>query len=183
MNKQYPIVVSPVGIAAYAWISKVDQGHKYSDGKFKVTLVLDKDDPELATLRSTILAFGKEEFGNDDFKLPFKDGDKSDKPEFQGKTLVVAKSKFPPGCIDAKRQELPEDVWPYSGDLIKFSASLYPYETGGTTGVSLQLRGVQLLDKRNKGNDSASDFGEEDGYDAFEGKDDGDVDPDAATDF
>jgi hypothetical protein len=36
-------VVTPPAVAAYAWLSKPDEGKQYSDGKFKVTLVFDED--------------------------------------------------------------------------------------------------------------------------------------------
>jgi hypothetical protein len=65
----------------------------------------------------------------------------------------------------------------FSGDLIKCACVVFPYEStekvkeNGKTktvtvrGVSLQLLGVQLLDKRNAGGDGGvSMFDEEDGF-------------------
>ena len=37
---QRDIVVSPTATAAYAWLAKPDEGQEFSDGKYKVTLVL-----------------------------------------------------------------------------------------------------------------------------------------------
>ena len=44
-----PRVKSPVAAAAYAWLARPDEGQQYSDGKYKVTLLLDKDDKDVKT--------------------------------------------------------------------------------------------------------------------------------------
>ena len=79
----------------------------------------------------------------------------------------------------------------FSGDLIKCAAVVFPYEStekvkeNGKTktvtvrGVSLQLLGVQLLDKRNAGGDGGvSMFDEEDGFVAEGDEDEAGIDRD-----
>jgi hypothetical protein len=189
-KKQYIKVVIGPGVAAYSWLQKPDTGHKYSDNKYKVTVVTDGDydtsDLEAKAKEAAKLHWGKVP---EDLKLFIVNGDDvadnaknkdKDKEEFRGKLLFTAKSKFQPGFVDAKRNELPEGVEVKAGDLIKVSALLYPYEqedemiekvgnkkvkTKVTTyGISLQLRNVQLLEKRNNGGSAADDFDNEDGY-------------------
>lgn len=157
MKKQMTVVVSPQATAAYAWLAKPDEGQQYSDGKFKVTLALDKSEEGVEDFieRLTHLAtdLGTKEFGKlpKTFRMPYKDGDDSGKEEFAGKWLIVAKTKYQPGFVDAAKKALPEGVFPMSGDVIRASFALGAYKAGSGMGVACQLRNVMLLEKRNAG--------------------------------
>ena len=180
-------IVSPPCGSAYAWLSKPDEGQEYSDGKYKVTLLLDKDSKETQSFIKELDAkcdeAAQEKWNGMPKKLsyPYKDGDEKDNEDFAGKWMLTAKTKFKPGTFDcsAPPTPLPEGSEPASGDLIKASFSLFCYETGGKKGVSAQLRNVQLIEKRNLSSSSMSDFdGVEGGYtaaqtaDVFEDDDD-----------
>jgi len=186
-------IVSPKATAAYAWVNKPDSGvSEYSDDKFKITLVYDKED-DISTLEDAAKALAKKaveegffpaDVDLDEVRMPFTDGDDKaeKKPEFAGKTLVTAKSKFQPAAVDAKRKKLPKGVTVFSGDLVKALLVAIPYvstekvkdpktkkvETVTAYGVTFQLKGVQLIEKRNNGSDAANAFDEEDGYDGAE---------------
>lgn len=184
MKKQMTVVVSPQGTAAYAWLAKPDEGQQYSDGKYKVTLVLDKEDEAVAAFieKLTKLAteIGTKEFGKlpKTFKMPYKDGDDQDKEEFKGHWLVVAKTKYQPGFVDAAKKALPDGVTPMSGDIIRASFGLTPYKAGGGIGVSCQLRNVMLIEKRNGGG-GGDDFADLEAGEGFTGgADDGDNEED-----
>lgn len=158
MAKKYnTVVVSPEATAAYAWLSRPDEGQEYSDGKYKVTLVLDKNDKDVKAfikdLDKKAQATLEQEFPKvpKNARMPYKDGDDTDKEEFEGKYLIVTKTKFQPGFVDSAKQPLDEDTFPMSGDIIRASFALIPYKAGGATGVSSQLRNVMLIDKRNNG--------------------------------
>jgi hypothetical protein len=159
------VVVSPEATAAYAWLSRPDEGQEYSDGKYKVTLVLNKGDKDVEAFITSIIADAKsaleQEFGKipKGARMPFKDGDEGDKEEFEGKYLIVAKTKFQPGFVDAHKTPLDDDVYPMSGDVIRASFALIPYKAGGAIGVTSQLRNVMLIDKRNNGS-GFDDFSE-----------------------
>ncbi len=154
-KKQYTVVVSPLATAAYAWLARPDEGQEFSDGKYKLTLVLDKSDPAVEAfvrdIEAKAIAIGTEEFGKlpKAFRLPFKDGDDGGKEEFAGKYLIVAKTKYQPGFVDAGKQPLAEETFPMSGDTVRASFALLPYKAGGGIGVSCQLRNVMLIEKRN----------------------------------
>lgn len=178
-KKQTVRIALPQGPAAFAWLDKPDTGQKYSDDKFKVTMIYDSPDV-LSEVEEACVKAAKEEWPSvkpADLKLPFQDGDDKEKEEFHGKTLVTLKSKFKPAQVDAKKNPLPADVRVMSGDVIRCAASLYCYEKtekvkeGGKMknvtvhGVSLQLLGVQLIEKRNMGGNGGTDlFDEEDGF-------------------
>jgi hypothetical protein len=89
------------------------------------------------------------------FKTPIKDGDaemRKDKdgnavPKAEGCWIVrMAAKKIKPAIVDADRSEVlnPEAV--YSGRWAKALVDAYVYDNSGSTGVSLGLQAVQLLD-------------------------------------
>ena len=158
------IVVSPPATAAYAWLNTPDEGQQYSDGKYKVTLCLKKGDPTVETFIAQMSEFSNDlaekEFGSVPkvLRMPHKDGDENKKEEFHGHWTITCKSKYQPGFIDDTKKPLPDGMVPMSGDLVRASFALNPYETGGNKGVSGQLRNVMLCDKRNAGNDDFADI-------------------------
>jgi hypothetical protein len=162
-RKQLTVVSSPEATAAYAWLSRPDEGQEYSDGKYKVTLTFNKGDDAvekfIADLEEKANAALVEEFGKPvkTARMPFKDGDDTDKEEFQGKWMVVAKTKYQPGFVGADKKPLDEGTFPESGDIIRASFALTAYNAGGSRGVSSQLRNVMLVEKRNRGT-SVDDF-------------------------
>jgi hypothetical protein len=177
-KKQKILAVTPAGVFAFAWIAKPDTGHKYSDNKYKVTLVL-PGSTDLSAIKEKALKAAAAEFPKvpaEDIVLPWKDGDDSKKDEFKGKTLLTAKSKFKPQVVDSKRKELPEGVQVRSGDEGKLVINLYPYEKTEkvregkkvtevqTYGVSAQLNVVQLL-KKNAGGGGLDLLADEEGFD------------------
>ena len=162
-KKNLPVFVSPVAVAAYAWLAKPDEGQQFSDGKYKVTLVFDPADPEvkefLKDVKAKSVALAKAEINVSSPKLPFKDGSTMKNEEFAGKVLITAKSKFQPGFVDAAKRKLDAEVFPASGDMIRasFAISAYPGQGGG---VAAQLRNVMLVEKRNTGGSPSRDFDE-----------------------
>ena len=161
---QRDIVVSPTATAAYAWLAKPDEGQEFSDGKYKVTLVLDPKQEGVSDFIENVRAKSKKAAESEWDKLPknirycFKDGNDTDKEEFADKVMITAKTKYQPGFVDAKKQALGEEELPASGDLIKASFALVPYNAGGNRGVTAQLRNVMLVEKRNFGGSPSNDF-------------------------
>ena len=179
MAKQNVIkMISPPAAAAYAWLSKPDEGQEYSDGKYKVTLKLDKNNKEHKGFIKEIDANTKEmieELQQNDktwkskdlseMKPAYRDGDDSTKEDFHGFFTLTCKTKFRPGMVDCSDpvQSLPEGDEPRSGDLIRASIAIQPYMMGKSNfGVSAQLRNVQLVDRNNLGQES-DEFGAVDG--------------------
>jgi hypothetical protein len=156
-RKQYPTQVSPVGKAAFTHLAKPDTEGKYADNKYKLTLVLDKDDDAVDAFVAKIKTEHKAAGGKAD-SFPVKDGDKQNKDraeegkevrdEFAGKLLVTFKSKFPIQMIDREKNEL-EDVVK-TGDTVKVAFAAIPYVSGKNKGVTLQLRAVQQIEARPK---------------------------------
>jgi len=158
-KKKAETIISPQGVAAYAWVHKPDT--KCDDeGKFKVDLVLDKKD-----LDDKAKVFLKM-LSSKDKKL-VKDGDKakandSGENPFAGKWHVCFKSSYAPDLRDAAKQKLPADVKVYSGDVIRVAFSMAEYEGFGG-GYTLYLNAIQLIEKRNFGNAAGDAFDEVEG--------------------
>ena len=66
-----------------------------------------------------------------------------------------------------------------SGDLIRVACGLAGYDTGANAGVSLRLKAVQLVEKRNTGGDVGDVF---DDIDGFVAKETDDFDTDESED-
>lgn len=161
-KKYFPKAVTDVGTAAYAWLNKPDTGGEYSDDKYKTDLILEKDAPCIEKITKLCKEAATEKWGKLPKKLafPFKDGDeeaeKKDKPELKGKVIIRCKTKFKPDVVNVEREPLEEGVFVSSGDQIRVSVACVPYKLKGDYGVSLQLRAVQLIEKRARS--AADDF-------------------------
>lgn len=172
----------PPATAAYAYLDKPDTGHKYSNNKYKVTMVYDDVD-FVDELEAKVAEIAKEEWGDAvdlaDVKRPYRLPDEQTKENFEGKATIATTSKYKPQGYDAKRKKLPSSVKIFSGDLISAIIQLMPYEStekvreGRKTvtvtvyGVTAQLAAVQLIEKRGGGGADPDAFGEyEDGFDA-----------------
>ncbi len=187
-KKKFPTLVTPLGIAKYAWLNKPDT--KFSqkpEGEFKVRILIEDNEQGRAFCDKVIEA-GKAFAKETDVKLkktfhsPFifpEDVDEDDflpeegkeKPkydeDYRGKIFFDAKSVFKPGLIDAKKVELPENVYPMPGDKIKVKIAVSPYDGLGS-GIALKLNVVQLIEKNTSfsGKPNTDGFDEEDGYEA-----------------
>lgn len=167
----YVNFATTVGTAHFAWLNKPDTGSEYSDGKFKVTIAFQKDDPIVATLKATVADAAQREFGDKippGFHNPLKDGDESGKEQYAGMVFMTMKSVRQPSMVDAKNKPLPENIIIMSGDTIRVAGAAKAYN-GAQKGVSFYLDMVKVIAKNNGGNgpgNAASVFGEDDGFSA-----------------
>ena len=151
--------ISPEGVAAYAWLDKIDT--RFDKNKFTVTLVLPKGIPENDEFVASIKS-AHAEAGSGKDEGPAKDGDKRKEDEFDGKYTVVFNTKNPFKQVDALKAELPKKPdgtyvnGARSGDLVKIAFNPATYEGFGG-GITLYLNAVQILDKRSPGA-GADDF-------------------------
>ena len=154
----YATGISPEGVAAYAWLDKIDT--RFDKNKYTVTLVLPKGVKENDEFVKAIRA-AHAEAGNGKDEGPAKDGDKRKEDEFNGKWTVTFNTKNPFKQVDAMKVELPKGQSARSGDLIRIAFNPVAYEGFGG-GITLYLNAVQIIDKRATGTGV-------DGFDAVEG--------------
>ena len=156
-------IVSPIGIAAYSWLNKPDTA--FNQNHYKITLMLDKSDKDNETFVNHVNEKHKNASNGSKTKSPIKDGDTSGKEGQEGQWVFTAKSQFQPKLVDAKRNQLSGNLFPMSGDLVRVALGLADYDTGSNAGVSLRLKAVQLVEKRNKGGDASDMFDDiDDGF-------------------
>lgn len=171
----YVNFATTAGTAHFAWLNKPDTGSEYSDGKYKVTVAFQKDDPIVAQLKAVVKDAAQREFGDKippTFHNPLKDGDASGKEQYAGMVFMTMKSTRQPTMYDAKNFELPPSVIIMSGDTIRVAGAAKAYN-GAQKGVSFYLDMCKLIAKNNGGGagpaTAVSVFGDDEGYTAESG--------------
>lgn len=162
-DKKAPRLLTPEGRFSYPYLSAPDTGREYSDDKYKVDLLIDKEvwkNSEAAKkLKAAVLAtakkqpWGRDVESFDDFKHPFKTTDSiRNCPEnMKNCILIRAKSTFAPMVVGPKKNE--DGDWDElnekqvkelkGGDWGKLLVAIVPYSQQGG-GVSLCLDIVQF---------------------------------------
>lgn len=157
-------IVTPSGRISFPHLEQPDTGKKFSDGKFKASLLMDKKAADMSVLRAKALECAQLAFGAgikslNDFQHPFRDGDA--KPElagYAGMIFITCKSKKRPLCIDRAKQNIPpEEI--YGGCVARLVVTACSYQstenvkdakTGQVVkqvvkGVTFLLDGVQKI--------------------------------------
>ena len=123
-------IATPFGVAKYPHISKPDTVGKFADGKFKINLVVSKED--LAKFKADFTAkVGAIPKGH---KLPWREKD--------GELIITAKSKYAPLVLDTKKQpiELEDGEYIAGGTVARALVEIGTY----TGGFNLYLKKVQV---------------------------------------
>lgn len=184
-----PRLVTPVGTLAFPYLTATDTKY-YALGEYRTKIAYDPADPawvafieKLTAVRDQLIAA---EIAKDPKVKNFevapiseKEFDKEGNPTgrmtltAKQKAVVISKTKgelkFPIVIVDAKKQAWPAKGAPiYGGTKAKVSVDPMAYVFKKTTGLSLRLVGVQVIDLVTGGgaNADAAGFGEEDGYTA-----------------
>ena len=166
-------ITTPAGVAKYPWLLKPDTKWN-TEGEYKVTLVLDKEEaePVISKIERVLedhiaeLKLGS----NKKVKqgpLPYCDeeddeGNPTGRTEFKFKTKASIKPKIP--MFDSRGTPMSGvNVW--GGSKIKVNSLLYPYVAPMGAGISLKLNAVQVLELvQGSGDTEGFGFEEEDGY-------------------
>lgn len=157
--KKYETLITPKGIATFTHLHAPDDEGQYADGKYKVTLLIPKDDPFAGAFTARVNTEHIEQRGKKKTDPPVHDGDEwADSAETdeaaekrasaRGHYRVTFKSKFQPQLVGQDKLPLPEGLEIRHGDVVKVACVVMPYDKGKNAGVSLGLRAVQLVEKR-----------------------------------
>lgn len=109
------------------------------------------------------------------FRSPFNDGDSKELESHKGHFYVNCKSKFQPGLVDQKRQDIIDENDFYAGCFARASISAYAYDKNGNRGVAFSLQNIQ---KVKDGEKFASRVAAQDEFEVIEG-----FESDASGDF
>lgn len=159
----------------------------YPLGEFKVRLALDEAEAKpyremIDGLQQKGLAIGKAAKQTQALQdkladLPYQPEVSRETGEKTGRTMFTFKQKhkvqkrdgklieFSVGVFDSQGEPIPEDVQVWAGTRGKVSFLAEPFCTALGAGVTLRLRGVQVVELKSRGARSASDLG----FDATEG--------------
>ena len=126
-------LVTPKGRISFPHLSKPDENGRYSDGKYKATLIIPKD-ANLSALKAGVLKVAQETWGPNiklkELAHPFRDGDeKADKMDaYAGSLFITCKTKSRPTVVGPDRKGIdPDEV--YGGCDARFVVTAMSYET------------------------------------------------------
>ena len=145
-------VVTPKARLAFPSLEEPDTGHKYSNDKFKATLLFDKDETDFDSLQSAVENTAQDAWDDiEDLEdidvLPFRDGaDKDEKYQgFESAIYVIAQSKYPVPCYGPDKTPLQAKEL-YPGCYCRAVLSPMAYENSDGRGITFLLQGVQFLE-------------------------------------
>jgi hypothetical protein len=140
-------IVTPIGTLSFPHLNKPDEGRRYSDGKYKATLLLPKKGVDLGPLKNAVLMCAKKKWPKvtklDDIIHPFRDGDLKDVDGYKGCVYIACKSKRRPALVGKMKEEVDGDHF-YGGCKARFIVSAMTYMQAGKPGVTLLLDAVQF---------------------------------------
>ena len=189
-KKTYTRLTTPRGVFIYPHITEPDTKFVKPDGEYHTKFALVADDPATQEFVNKLEAeLGAYIDSNPDNLPPAKlkkagtaaiydeeldaEGNETGRLIFKFKLKAMVKTKdkqWPqqPRLFDAKAQPIEGDVKVWTGSEGKVNVEVFPYfmETTKQFGLSLRLKGAQILKLVSGGGASADDmgFGEEDGY-------------------
>lgn len=82
----------------------------------------------------------------EDLKLPLRDGDKKDDPNYKGCWYINANSTTKPGVVDADCNPILDTSELYSGIIGRASINLYAFNSNGNRGIAAGLNNLQKLE-------------------------------------
>lgn len=151
MSQQKKAFTSPSGTAMYPWLNTPDTQFD-ATGQYKCNLRMT---PEQAKpLIDQVKQVANDTFGAKakSAKLPFKNDEET------GDVILITKSKYKPKFVDSQGATIGDHSVPqiFGGSELKLAGSMYPYNAGGSIGVSMQLGAVQVINVAERSNQSGS---------------------------
>ncbi len=143
--------------ASYAHIFEPHSMQEGQDAKYSVSLIIPKSDTSTIEAIEKAIEEAKEagkatKFGGKipaNLKTPLRDGDteKDDDANYQDAYFINASSNQAPGIVDQNKIRLTDPGTVVSGDYIRASVNLFPFNTKGNKGIAVGLNNIQLVEK------------------------------------
>jgi len=151
--------MSPVGRAKYPHLNIPDAAFDAANPKYKTEIVMSKD--EAKDFVRSVKEAVEQEFGANkkNIRLPYTVDDET------GEVSVKVQSQFLPKFFDTAGNPIVPSALPRinGGSLIRAGGIFNLYTVSGTSGLSLMLDKVQVVEV------SSGFSGDDDGFDAIEG--------------
>lgn len=145
-------IITPIFRLSFPHVFKPYQKRPEDEPSYLITMLYPKE-TDLKPLAELARKAVAAKWGNNvpkNLRKPFRDGDERalDYPEMEGMTVVSAKSKMPPGVVDASLQKIisPDELYP--GCWCRASVTAYAYGGKGTPyrpGVAFGLINIQKV--------------------------------------
>jgi hypothetical protein len=188
-GKKFEEFTTPAGEAVWPWLTRPDT--KFNpDGEYRAKLILSGSDPWVAKMMQTLDGFIEAAVQDAKEKKPTKknkiqpadppyemvvdeDGNETGEVLFSFKQKAKIKKKdgtvieVTVPLFDAKANQVRIKGYVGNGSVLKIRFAVIPYfmESTNKAGVSLRLKGVQILELvTNEANAEAYGFGEEEGF-------------------
>lgn len=154
-------LLTPTGVLSFPHLFVAKAPVPGADARFSMTLIFDEaaqKSAEYAALKKAVMECIAAEWGEAKAKdanfiktlrLPFRKAD--EKSQYagynEGSFFISPWSKFKPGIVDARRNEIlvPDDV--FAGQLARATVVAFPFSTSGNKGVAFMLNNVQIVKK------------------------------------
>lgn len=145
---------------SYTFIWERRRNEDGSEGKYSAALLFDKSDKKtLSKINAAIEAVktspkGKQKLANSKgvipstIKLPLRDGDETDKPEFEGHWFINASSNDAVPVYNRHREKLSKEedaAEIYSGVYANAKVNFYAFNFSGSKGIACGLQGIQKV--------------------------------------
>lgn len=156
---------------SYAHLFKADAIAEGSEPKFSASIIIRKDDPQVANIKAALWKALQARFADklksgswpSSLHNPLKDGDEmaDDHPEYAGCWVLRSSSKTRPIVLGRRKEALTEeDGVIYSGCFCNFSLAAAAFDAQAKKGVTVYLNGVQFVQDGDRlaGFDATNDF-------------------------
>ncbi len=82
-----------------------------------------------------------------DLKLPLRDGDieRADSKDYEDHYFINATSKYKPGIVDKRLNEIKDEKEIYPGCYGRVSINFYPFSKNGQSGIGCGINNVQKI--------------------------------------
>lgn len=121
------------------------------DAKYSVSIIIPKDNPQLAEIRAAIEEATKDgiakKFGGKkpaNLKIALRDGDtdRPDDPAYANAYFINATSKNAPGILEPTKQRMTDQTHLYSGCYAHVVVNFYAYNANGNKGIAAGLNNI-----------------------------------------
>ncbi len=144
-------VMTPRFRCAFA---RVFEPEAFAEGQqelYSVTMLFPKGESDISEMKKIAVEAKKDKWGNKPpkkLKTPFKNGDAEEYSDYDGyENMIVVRctSKWKPGIVDRKLQNITDESEFYSGCWARATVQAFAYDNIGK-GVSFALQNLQKLD-------------------------------------
>ncbi|MGN7613065.1 DUF2815 family protein [Magnetococcales bacterium HHB-1] len=141
-------LMTPEFRVSFPNLFKARKANENAEPKFSVAMLFKKGE-NLKALRRMANEAAKEKWGNKvpkNIRMPFLDQGDHDYEGYEpGAVLIRASSKFQPGVVDAKVQQIIDESEIYPGCYARATVRAYAYDVAGNRGVAFGLQNLQKL--------------------------------------